>query len=174
MTIETPRLRLRPLREADREAFVAMLADPEVMRDLGGPYDRAAADAKLDRYFATLARTGLARLAITGRRGEFLGYAGIMPLDPGHPSGAAHDVGWRLTRTAWGQGYATEAARAVLHDAFSRHRLPEVVAFTAPDNLRSQAVMARLGMRRDPARDFVAAWFGAPDWRGWVWVAHPG
>lgn len=166
--IETPRLCLRPLREADRDAFVAMLADPEVMHDLGGPYDRATADAKLDRYFATLARTGMARLAVTGRRGGFLGYAGIMPLDAGHPSGAAYDIGWRLARAAWSQGYATEAARAVLHDALARQRLPEVVAFTAPDNLRSQAVMARLGMLRDPARDFVAAWFGAQEWHGQV------
>ena len=149
-----------------------MLADPPVMRDLGGPVDRAAADAKLDRYVATLARAGIARLVVTGHDGRFLGYAGVMPLDPGHPASAAFDVGWRLVRGAWGRGFATEAARATLHDAFGRLGLAEVVAFTAPHNLRSQAVMQRLGMRRDPDRDFTAAW-GGGDWRGLVWTARP-
>ncbi|MEQ8817120.1 MAG: GNAT family N-acetyltransferase [Marinovum algicola] len=170
--IETPRLRLRPWRDADRTAFAAMLADPAVMQDLGGTVDRAAADAKLDRYVATLAQAGTARLAVTGHDDGFLGYAGVMPLEPGHPAGAAFDVGWRLVRAAWGWGFATEAAAAALHDAFDRLGLPEVVAFTAPDNLRSQAVMQRLGMHRDPGRDFTAAW-GGGDWHGLVWTARP-
>jgi len=171
--IETPRLRLRPWQESDRPAFAAIVADPEVMRDLGGPLDRDAADAKLDRYSATFARAGIARLAVERGNGELLGYAGIMPLDHGHPTGAAYDIGWRLKRDAWGQGLATEAARAALDDAFGRQGLIEVVAFTAPDNLRSQAVMARLGMHRDPTRDFTASWDSAGDWRGLVWAACP-
>lgn len=170
--IATPRLRLRRWRESDRTAFAAILADPEVMRDLGGPVDRAAADAKLDRYAEAFERAGVGRLAVESRDGLLLGYAGVMPLEPGHPAGAAHDIGWRLRRDAWGRGLATEAARAALQDAFDRLRLPEVIAFTAPENLRSQAVMARLGMRRDPARDFTAAW-GGGDWHGLVWTTHP-
>ncbi len=170
--IETPRTRLRPWRETDREAFASMLSDPEVTRDLGGPLDRAAADAKLDRYAAALTSAGLGRMAIEGRDGELLGYAGVMALDAGHPARASHDIGWRLRRRFWGQGFASEAAGAALRDAFARLHLPEVVAFTGPDNLRSQAVMRRLGMRRDPARDFVTAWQGGKDWHGLVWTAR--
>ena len=75
-------------------------------------------------------------------------------------------------RSAWGHGYATEAARAALHDAFTRCGLTDVLAYTAPDNLRSQAVMARLGLRRDASRDFSEP-VGERMWRGLVWVATP-
>lgn len=170
--IDTPRTRLRSWRDADREPFAALLADPEVMRDLGGPIDRAAADAKLDRYAATLTRTGVARLAVETRNGDFLGYAGVMPLPDGHPAGARFDVGWRLKRDAWGRGYATEAARAALDDAFMRLAPGEIVAFTAADNRRSQAVMERLGMARAAKRDFTLADARFGSWHGLVWVAR--
>src|SRR5437867_3064918 len=146
--METPRLRLRCWKEADRDAFAALHADPDVMADYGGPLGRAASDAKLDRYSAAFDRYGFCRWAVEGRGGDFLGYAGIMPLDEGHPLGCRFDIGWRLIRSAWGRGYATEAARAALHDGFARAGLREVVACTAPDNLRSQAVMDRLGLQR--------------------------
>ena len=70
------------------------------------------------------------------------------------PLDGAVEVGWRLAREHWGQGYATEAARAWLAHGFGAMDVPEIVAFTAPANARSQAVMRRLGMRHDPARDF--------------------
>jgi RimJ/RimL family protein N-acetyltransferase len=75
------------------------------------------------------------------------------------PSFTAHftpctEVSWRLQRDQWGHGYATEAARACLHFAFATLRLPEVVSFTVPDNLRSRRVMERLGMRRRAGEDF--------------------
>lgn len=75
-------------------------------------------------------------------------------------------------RHAWGHGYATEAARASLDDAFIRVGLGEVVAYTAADNLRSPAVMARLQLQRDPSRDFTADYDGVKAWRGLVWVAR--
>lgn len=172
MIIDTPRTRLRPWREADRAAFAAMNAHPEVMRDLGGPLSRARSDAKLDRYVATFNRHGFSRLAVESRDGDFLGYAGGMPSSEDHPLGPHVDIGWRLTRSAWGHGYATEAARAALDDAFTRVGLKEVLSYTAPDNLRSQRVMERLGMRRDPARDFTIDHDDGVAWRGRVWVAR--
>lgn len=173
MQIETQRLILRPWRDGDMPAFAAIAADPEVMRDLGGPMDRATSDAKLGRYAATYGRVGYCRWAVTSRAGVLLGYAGIMPLDADHPLAGFVDIGWRLARHAWGHGYASEAARAALDDAFGRLGLSEVVAFTAPDNRRSQGVMKRAGMRRDPERDFVAD-FGAGRRSLWlVWVAEP-
>lgn len=64
------------------------------------------------------------------------------------------EAGWRLARPAWGHGYATEAARAVLGRAFGELGLAEVLAVTAATNARSRAVMRRLGMTRDPDEDF--------------------
>src|SRR5947209_5822174 len=171
MIIETPRLRLRQWREADRDAFAALNSDPEVARDLGGPLSRAASDAKLDRYMAAFAQYGFCRWAIETRAEEFLGYAGVMPVRREHPLGPHDEVGWRLKRDAWGCGYASEAARAALDDAFARVGLTEVLSYTAPDNLRSQAVMQRLGLTREPSRDFVADYPATGAWRGLVWAA---
>lgn len=168
MTIETPRLRLRPWQEDDRAGFAALHADPQVMADLGGPIERAASDAKLDRYRAAFARHGFSRWAVTALDGALLGYTGVMPEAEGHPLGRHFQVGWRFARRAWGHGYATEATSAVLDDAFGRAGLKEILAYTAPDNARSQAVMARLGLQRDPLRDFTMA----DGWRGMVWVAQ--
>jgi RimJ/RimL family protein N-acetyltransferase len=78
---------------------------------------------------------------------------GLDPVDDDLPFTGV-EVGWRLTRTAWGHGYATEAARAALTYGFDRLALPEILAVTAAGNTRSRAVMRRLGMVRDPADDF--------------------
>ncbi len=170
----TPRIRLRCWEAADRDAFAALHADPEVMLDYGGPINRAASDVKFDRYAAAYRRHGFCRWAVESQDGEFLGYTGIMPAGHDHPLGAHVDIGWRLVRHAWGYGYATEAARAALNDAFTRVGLAEVLAYTAPDNLRSQAVMTRLPLQRNPSRDFNANYDGIGVWRGFVWVARLG
>lgn len=174
MLIETTRLRLRLWRTTDKAAFAAMTADPEVMADQGGPLDRAASDAKLDRYAAIYERCGFARWLVETKAGDFLGYAGIMPSSTGHPLGEHVDIGWRFVRPAWGHGYATEAARSALDDTLGRAGLPEVLAYTAADNVRSQAVMERLRLHRDPARDFTADYGGQKSWHGLVWVARHG
>jgi RimJ/RimL family protein N-acetyltransferase len=172
MIITTPRLRLRCWEESDRDAFAAMHADPAVMQDYGGPISRQASDAKLERYAMAYRQYGFCRWGVESRDGDFLGYAGIMPSRPGHPLGPHSEIGWRLVRHAWRHGYATEAARAALDDGFVRVGLAEVVAYTAADNLRSQAVMERLHMRRDPSRDFTADYDSIKGWRGLVWVAR--
>lgn len=151
-----------------------MNADPEGMLDQGGPLSREASDAKLDRYAQAFGRHGFCRWAIESREGKFLGYAGIMPSPTGHPLGPHVEIGWRLVRRAWGHGYATEAAEAALTDTFRRVGLIGVVAYTAPDNFRSQGVMARLNLYRDPSRDFTADYDGFPAWRGLVWVGWAG
>ena len=173
MSIETARLRLRSWREDDRDVFAALNADPDVSRDLGGPLSRTASDAKLDRYIAAFERLGFCRWAIETKAGEFLGYAGVMPVGANHPLGEHHDVGWRLRREAWGHGYATEAARAALDDVFARVGLTPVLSYTAADNLRSQAVMGRLDLIRDVSRDFTLHDERLGRWDGLVWVARP-
>jgi RimJ/RimL family protein N-acetyltransferase len=171
MPIETSRLRLRPWTSLDRETFAALHADPQVMLDQGGPIDRAASDEKLDWYREAFDTFGFCSWAVENHAGEFLGYAGVMPAETPHPLGEHFEAVWRMKRSAWGQGYAPEAARAALRDVFTRARLPIVFAYTAPDNLRSQAVMAKLGLRRDPARDFIHDYENFPAWKGLVWVA---
>jgi RimJ/RimL family protein N-acetyltransferase len=170
--LRAARLTLRCWRETDREAFAALNADPEATLDLGGPLDRSQSDAKLDRYVATFERHGFCRWALQDSQQHFLGYAGVMPSPPDHPLGPHAEIGWRLARPAWGQGYATEAAAAALLDAFTRIGLGEVLAYTSHDNVRSQAVMQRLGLQRDPARDFSHVYDGRP-WQGLVWGARP-
>ncbi len=148
-----------------------MNADPEVMADLGGPLTRAASDQKLDRFTRVYRENGFTRWVIEANDGTFLGYTGATPSGEDHPLGAHHEIGWRLAREAWGQGYATEAASAALNDLFTRVGLVEVLAYTAADNVRSQAVMGRLGLRRDLSLDFTAEYEGSGPWSGLVWVA---
>ena len=172
MMLKTTRLTLRAWRDNDRDVFAAMNADRTVMADLGGPLDRTESDTKFDRYVAAFERDGFSRWAIEDSMGRFLGYAGVLHSGPGHPLGIHDEIGWRLVREAWGHGYATEAARAALQDVFSRVGLREVVSYTSADNTRSCAVMERLGLERDAARDFSAP-YGKVMWRGLVWVARP-
>jgi ribosomal-protein-alanine N-acetyltransferase len=86
--------------------------------------------------------------------GEFVGFTGLAVTEFEAHFTPAVEVGWRLARSAWGNGYATEAARAALSFGFEEAGLNEVVSFTAPANRRSRAVMERIGMSRDPRDDF--------------------
>lgn len=172
MYLETPRLILSVWDERHIAPFDAMQADPEVMADQGGPTSADANAGKIARYSAAFASHGFCRWAVEDRRGEFLGYAGVMPSSwPGNAIAPHYEIGWRFTRTAWGHGYATEAASAALTHALAHGGMDEVLSYTAPDNLRSQAVMERLKLRRDQSRDFYDEGL---DWRGWVWVADAG
>lgn len=173
LIIKTDRLRLCPWRDDHRERFATLHADKEVMADLGGPIDRAKADAKLGKYIEAHETHGFGRWAVEDKEGRFLGYTGVMARVEKEPLGFHREIGWRFLPEAWGHGYATEAARAALKDAFTRLGLSEVLAYTGPDNRRSQAVIARLGLERDPARDFVLDLEGHANWHGLVWVARP-
>jgi RimJ/RimL family protein N-acetyltransferase len=95
-----------------------------------------------------------------------------MPSRHGHPLGPHADIGWRLVRSVWGRGYATEAARASLRDVFERALLKEVLAYTSADNVRSRAVIQRLNMQRAASLDYSEP-LGAGMWQGMVWRARP-
>jgi RimJ/RimL family protein N-acetyltransferase len=172
MHIETERLRLRVWEEADRDHFAALNVDPIVMNDLGGPLSRGDSDAKLDRYLKAWGSNGYGRWLVETISGKFLGYSGVMPVREDHPIGIHDEIGWRLIRKAWGHGYATEAARAALIDVFRRAKLIEVLAYTDAQNIRSQAVMTRLGLTRDASRDFAIYSDRLGTWQGLVWTAH--
>lgn len=85
---------------------------------------------------------------------QFIGFVGLWPAGIGHRLEPMVEVGWRLRAESWGNGYATEAAHAAIEHGFRLIGLDEVVSFTAEINLRSRAVMERLGMTHDPADDF--------------------
>ena len=173
--IETPRLRLHRWDDRHRDAFAAMHADPDVMADYGGLVGRAESDRKFERYVAAQRDHGISRWAVEDVDGALLGYSGVMPrLSGDHPLGAHFEIGWRFTRKAWGHGYATESASAALRHAIDDAGLREIVSYTSPDNVRSQAVMARLNLRRDPARDFTTLTLRGEPWRGLVWVVPAG
>ncbi|MFE6820029.1 GNAT family N-acetyltransferase [Streptomyces sp. NPDC057677] len=152
--LRTERLVLRPWRDSDRAPWAAMNADPEVREHLGEPLTREQSDAVLSAMRADFRARGFGWWALEARgTGEFVGRAGLDVVGPDLPF-AGVDVGWRLTRSAWGNGYATEAALACLAFGFETLGLPEVIATTTVRNLRSQAVMRRIGMTRNPADDF--------------------
>ncbi len=152
--IETGRLLLRRWEPRDRAPFARLNADPEVARYFVAPLDRAGSDAMVDRLEAGWREDGIG-FAVAERRadGAFLGMVGLARVHFA-PFEDAVEVGWRLAREHWGQGYATEGARAWLDHGFATMGLEEIVSFTVPANLRSQAVMRRLGMQPDPARNF--------------------
>jgi RimJ/RimL family protein N-acetyltransferase len=153
--IETDRLILRSWREEDREPYADIMVDSEVGQWLGGPFSRKQARERIDRFVASLADTGLGRLAIERKSDRrLIGHCGLAPTDPDQPMPQGLEIGWALAPDAWGAGYAAEAARAVITDGFARTTAPEILAFTGTTNLRSQAVMQRLGMTRMAARDF--------------------
>ena len=153
--IETARLILRPWREADREPFAAINGHPEVGAWLSGVLDRAQSDALMDRLGAHIAEHGFGFWAAERKAdGRLVGAIGPMVMGDDLPAPGAIELGWRLHPDAQGQGLATEGAAAARDWAFAKLGAPEVVAITAQTNLRSQAVMAKLGMAHDPARDF--------------------
>ena len=147
--IRTERLVLRQWREADKKPFAALNADPVVMEHFPSTMTRAASDAFADFVIARIAERGWGLWAVEAD-GEFIGFVGLN--EPDFMPGV--EIGWRLARDAWGHGYATEAAQAVLEYARDELGLAEVISFTSTTNLRSQRVMERIGMTRDPDGDF--------------------
>lgn len=155
-TLRSERLVLRPWREDDLGPFAALNADPETMRFFPAPLSRVESDALVERMVLTFAESGMGMWAVEVAGGPaFVGAVGLVPVRFEAPFTPAVEVGWRLAREHWGRGYATEAARQVLRFGFQEQGLAEIVSFTAAVNQPSQAVMARLGMHRDPDDDFV-------------------
>lgn len=153
--LRTPRLVLRGWRTSDREPFAALNADPAVVEFLGGALTRDRSEAMVDRIESSWAMKGYGLWAVQVVGGpDFIGCVGLWDATFEAPFTPAVEVGWRLARSAWGQGYASEAARAALGHGYGTLRLPEVVSFTAALNVRSRAVMERIGMIRDHDGDF--------------------
>jgi RimJ/RimL family protein N-acetyltransferase len=155
--VRTQRLVLRRWQESDLVPFAALNADPAVMEHFPSTLNRAESDAMVARIEAAFEARGYGLWAVCLQqdpgREEFLGFTGLTnpkfrpewnepPLES-----PPVEVGWRFKRSAWGHGYAIEAARAAVGFGFAALGLREILSFTTVGNLRSQAVMKRLGMR---------------------------
>jgi RimJ/RimL family protein N-acetyltransferase len=151
----TARLLLRQWQPSDFDPFATLNADPEVMRFFPAVLTRHESDALAHRQRTLIAERGWGLWAVEVTASQsFIGFIGLAePRFDAHFTPAL-EIGWRLSRSHWGYGYATEGARAALTFAFEELEMDEVVSFTSVINMRSRQVMDRLGMTRDPADDF--------------------
>lgn len=146
--VETERLRLRQWTLADREPFAALNADPRVMEYFPSTLSRAESDAMADRCQSLIEERGWGFWAVECKAtGEFVGYVGLHIPSAELPFSPCVEIGWRLAFHHWGKGFASEAAKEALRVGFHLLGLKEIVSFAAVGNLRSRAVMKRLGMR---------------------------
>lgn len=154
--IVTERLQLPPWHDAHRLPAALMNADPVVMRWFPAVMSRAETEAQIDRQIALLDRRGFTFWPVVRRSDDcFLGLAGLKEGALNTPVEGVIEIGWRFAAQAWGQGYATEAARAALTHGFADPAVTRIGAITAAGNTASWRVMERLGMTRDPAGDFA-------------------
>ena len=153
--LNSERIILREWRDEDLVPFAALNADPIVMEYYPKTLNREESDALATRMRALFAQHGYTywALEIPGVT-AFAGMVGLAQLNFDAPFTPAVDVGWRLAHEYWGKGYVTEAAQLALEYGFNELQLPEIVAITATGNLRSQAVMQRIGMARNTNEDF--------------------
>ena len=134
----TDRLLMRRWTGTDREPFAALNADPQVMEHFPAPLSRAESDALIDRIEARFDESGFGLWALeVAATGEFIGFAGLSVARFQAHFTPAVEIGWRLARSAWGHGYATEAALRALGYAFDDAHIDEVVSFTSVLNVRS-------------------------------------
>jgi RimJ/RimL family protein N-acetyltransferase len=148
--LETARLTLRRFTPVDADNLVELDSDPAVMRYLtgGAPTPREVIERDiLPRFIRSSARhDGFGTWAASEKAsGVFVGWFGFQPREDGDRS-EAH-LGYRLRRAVWGQGLATEGARALVRKGFTELGVERVVATTYQDNLASRRVMEKAGLR---------------------------
>ena len=150
-TIRTARLVLTPLLPSDFAAAYAVASDARVMAHLGGAQSEGECAAWLDRQLAHWRAHGYGRYRVEADE-RVIGFVGLRHFDAPPSSGV--ELAWRIAFEEWGKGYATEAARACIEQGFAVLGLEELIARTSSGNLRSRAVMLRLGMRHVPERTY--------------------
>ncbi len=151
----TDRLILREWRNEDHEPFARMNADPRVMEFMPALLSPEESNRFVQRIATHFREHGFGLYAVQLKsEPTFLGFTGLSVPSFQAAFTPCVEIGWRLAAEAWGKGYATEAARAVVDHAFEKLGLEDLVSFTVPANLRSRRVMEKLGMRHDVADDF--------------------
>ncbi len=147
--LTTERLVLRAWGEADREAFHAMNADPDVMATIRPVMSRSQSDAFMNRVVHHFDEHGFGLWCVEFE-GEPVGFTGFMV--PWFRDGV--EIGWRIRSDFWGRGIAPEAARECLRHGFDELGFDEVISFTAVTNTKSRRVMEKIGLVHDPDADF--------------------
>ena len=166
--VRTERLLLREWRETDKVPYAVLNGDPVVMEHFPSTLTRQQSDEMVDRMAAAWDQRPFGLWAVERLDShQFIGFVGLSL--PGYQVDGVTpcvEVGWRLAKQHWGLGFAPEAARAALAYGFDAVELPadEIVSFTTTENLKSQRVMQKIGMRRDPRRDFDHPL--TPGWHG--------
>ncbi len=152
----SPHPTLRPWVASDFPAYVLLHSDPHVVEWLGGTQmDAEQMRAAFDRTRRFLDENGWGIWAIIDEQEFIVGAAGLQPIREGLPPYPGIEAAWRLAFHAQGKGRVTTAMKAVLPWAFANIAdLDEILTFTGRTNLKSQAVMQRLGFSHDPSRDF--------------------
>ena len=153
VVLQGPRVLLRQWEDRDCPSFAALNADPVAMQFFPSTLTREESDAVVDRLRAVIAKNGWGFWCLE-IDGHCAGFTGLNVPTFAAPFMPAIEIGWRMLPRYWGCGYATEAARLALAYGFGALNADEIVAFTAPGNVRSRAVMERLGMRHDIDGDF--------------------
>ena len=166
--IETPRLRLEPLDASRLDAFIALTAERDTMRYWGadGPFTREEAEQNFSASLARIREFDFGKRWIVSREnGVGLGFVDTKFFGQSCEDVSPDEVeiGWMLTPSARGKGYATEAGAAIRDEAFERLWLESIVAVHHPDNAASRRVVERLGMAFE--RDVVAK-------DGWPYCLH--
>lgn len=155
MELRTPRLLLRQWKESDTEAYAAMNADPAVRKYFPSVLSARETDAEIGRIKGGVTQRGWGMWAVeVAGVTPFIGFVGLSPPLFPAPWQPAVEIGWRLAKSAWGQGFATEAAEASLYFAFEQLHLPFVIALSVRTNRPSHAVMDRIGMSRWHGMEF--------------------
>ena len=146
----TQRLLIRGWQSSDYAPFARINADPDVMRYFPAPLTEAESNANADVISGLIDVRGWGFWAVEiPNVAPFIGFVGLHIPSVTLPFSPCFEIGWRLDKKFWGHGYATEAAQFALKYGFAELGLNEIVSFTATQNEPSQAVMKRLGMRRD-------------------------
>jgi len=131
-----------------------MNRDPEVMQFFAALQSEESSNATIDAWKSQLARQGWSNWAVElAEAAEFIGFIGLTVPRRTLPFSPCVEIGWRISRPYWGMGYASEGARAALRAGFEGIGLSEIVSFTALTNVRSRALMERIGLR-DTGQDF--------------------
>ncbi len=149
--LQTERLHLRQWQASDFAIFAQINADPEVMRYFPKVLSTELSDVIARKCQQLIADNGWGFWAVSLKNDSkqidtFIGMVGLNQTHADLPFAPSVEIGWRLHKDYWGQGYATEAAQAAIQFAFEELKLSEVVAFTAVINRPSQKVMQRIGM----------------------------
>lgn len=145
--LETERLILRPMTEADIEDVFILRRDDEVMRYIREPVlSRREAEDWINLISSRWAKDEIGFCSVFEKQsGKFAGWCGLWQLKENREI----EVGYAMVKEFWGKGFASEAARAFLEYGFDKLKLEKIVAVARPENAGSRRVMEKIGMRFD-------------------------